>query len=199
MVLTGGLNHHPKARVFGHLVPAYGTFFRTVVNHVKIREPLAADPLDARAQLLDALRSGRLFVTLGDANEIPDFDFWAVGGGEHGWAMGQRGPWTGSGVLGIRLPSQTGRTVVRVLRDGSEVAWFEARGGEVLGWDVPGPGSYRVELFRPGWKVGGLRFGFRPWIVSNPVELRGDPVPQEIADAPESSTEVTGDPGPHEG
>jgi len=199
MVLTGGLNHHPKARVLGHLIPAYGTFFRTVVNHVMLPEPLVDDPFQARAQLLDALRSGRLFVTLGDGNEILDFDFWAVDGGGSAMVMGARGPWTGSGVLGIRVPSEAGRTVVRVLRDGGEVAWLDARGGEVLGWDVPGPGSYRVELFKAGWKVGGLRFGFRPWIVSNPVELRGDPVSPASGEARGGSPEVVGDPGSPEG
>ena len=199
MVLTGGLNHHPKARVLGHLIPAYGTFFRTVVNHVMLPEPLVDDPFRARAQLLDALRSGRLFVTLGDGNEILDFDFWAVDGGGSAMVMGARGPWTGSGVLGIRVPSEAGRTVVRVLRDGGEVAWLDARGGEVLGWDVPGPGSYRVELFKAGWKVGGLRFGFRPWIVSNPVELRGDPVSPASGEARGGSPEVVGDPGSPEG
>ena len=172
--LTGGLNHHPKARILGHLVPAYAPFFRTVVNHVRLREPLADDPFQARAQLLAALRTGRLFVTLGDGGDVPDFDVWADDGGAT-TTMGERGVWTGSGVLGIRVPASTGRVAVRILRDGAEAAWLDARGGDALGWTIPGPGSYRVELFEPGWKVGGLRLGFRPWIVSNPVELRGGP------------------------
>ena len=40
--------------------------------------------------------------------------------------------------------------------------------------------KYRVEVFTGGWKVGGLRAGFQPWILSNPVELQV-PDPDRVA------------------
>jgi hypothetical protein len=178
VVLTGGLNHHPKARILGRLVPAYTPFFRTVVNHVRVDGPRESDPVRARARLLHALRSGHLFVTLEDAEEVQDFDLWARNGAGVTASMGGQMPWDPSTVLRVSLPPAVARAPVRILRDGVEVTWLEGRGGEVVGWSVPGPGRYRVEVFRPGWRVGRLRFGFRPWIVSNPVELR-DPAAGE--------------------
>ena len=181
VALTGGLNHHPKARILGSLFPAYQPFFRTVVNHLDLDAPLNADPAIAQRQILDALRRGDLFVTLGDARDVEDFGFLAVGSDGSAVGMSDVGCWPGEGRLVVSLPSHgTGTLPVRILRDGKEVAWLRGAGGERLQWPVPGPGVYRVEVFKGGWRVGGLRVGFQPWILSNPVELQV-PGPERVA------------------
>jgi hypothetical protein len=184
----------------GQLVPAYAPFFRTVVNHVRVEAPLETDPVQARARLLAALRSGRLFVTLEDADEVQSFDVWAGSPGGTTARMGEQMPWADSTVLWVSLPPAVTRAAVRVLRDGVEAAWLEGRGGEVVGWSADGPGRYRVEVFRPGRKVGGFRFGFRPWLVSNPVELVQQGVVEVAGPAPrESEGGAARDPSPGEG
>jgi hypothetical protein len=173
VALTGGLNHHPKARILGGLFPAYQPFFRTVVNHLPLDAPLDADPVVAQGQILDALRRGDLFVTLGDARDVEDFGVVAVGADGSAVRMSGVGSWPGEARLVVSLPSHARGTLpVRILRDGREVAWLPGAAGERLQWEIPGPGVYRVEVFKGGWKVGSLRAGFQPWILPNPIELQ---------------------------
>ncbi|MEJ2541009.1 MAG: hypothetical protein P8188_13730 [Gemmatimonadota bacterium] len=171
VVLTGGLNHHPKARIMGGLFPGYEPFFRTVVNHVSVNGALDPDPRRAQEQILEALRAGRLFVTLGDAEGVGDFRVWADAEAP-GPTVGAA-PATANGLrLHVRLPAgRSGLLPVRILHDGVEVAWLAGQRGESLTWTVPGPGVYRVEVFKGGVRLGGMRYGFEPWILSNPVEL----------------------------
>ncbi len=184
VALTGGLNHHPKARILGGLFPAYQPFFRTVVNHLPLGAPLDPDPAIAQGQILDALRRGDLFVTLGDAGDVEDFGLLAVGADGSAVRMSEAGSWPGEARLVVSLPSRARGTLpVRILRDGEEAAWLQGVGGDRLQWELPGPGVYRVEVFKGGWKVGGLRVGFQPWILSNPVELQASD-PDRIAGGP---------------
>ncbi len=173
--LTGGLNHHPKARLGGLLIPRYEPFFRTVVNHVLVPGRPSVDPMDASAELLDALRAGRLFVTLGDPDGAEGFRMHGLGEGDREVEMGDGLAWTPVGRLRLTLPNGVrGDLLVRILRDGEEDAWLEAAPGETLVWLARTPGVYRVEVFRGGLRLGGARVGFRPWILSNPVEFYRD-------------------------
>ena len=182
VTLTGGLNHHPKTRLFGGLFPAYQPFFRTVVNHLILDAPLPDDPVSARNRILDALRNGRLFVTLGDAEDVADFDVVVVGPDGGGIGMGEIGPWSGGARLVISLPAHARGTLpVRILQDGHEVAWLQGEGGDRLQWEIPDAGVYRVEVFKGGRRLAGLRAGFQPWIFSNPIEVLGAG-PARIAD-----------------
>jgi hypothetical protein len=172
VTLTGGLNHHPKARLGGLLFPRYEPFFRTVVNHVLLPGPISEDPDAARGQLLDALRAGRLFVTLGDPDGADEFRVWGVGTTRGVTEMGGRAPWIEGAGLHIRLPGGVrGELLVRILRDGEEADWLRANAGETLFWTAATAGVYRVEVFRGGLRMGRARVGFRPWILSNPVEF----------------------------
>jgi len=177
LVLTGGLNHHPKARRGDFLFPAYEPFFRTVVNHLLLEDSaLAADPLEARAQIVRGLRSGRLYVSLGGSEDAGGFDVEGLGADQSSTPMGGRRPWGGSETLLVHLPKAgRHRLLVRIMRDGNEAAWLEADAGRSLRWPLPGPGVYRVEVFRAGMRIGGLRYGFRPWILSNPLEFYSSP------------------------
>lgn len=166
MTLTAGLNHHPKARIAGKLVPPYTPFFRTYVNHVRLDAPLDADPGQARARLFRGLRDGDVFVSMGDADEARGFRFGAI-----------RDDPEGRSLLGLRLPPEApGRYFVRLLRNGRDVAWIPVEGDATLTVRTPGPGFYRVEIARAGISLGGLRYGLRPWILSNAVDV-GPPPP----------------------
>lgn len=175
LTLTGGLNHHPKTRVFGNPFPGYESFFQTIVNHVFLDGPLSADPFEARGQLLDGLRRGRLFVTLGGGEGAAGFEFGARS--SEGWAsMGERIALGSGATLEMTMPERgPQRLFVRILLDGREIGWRSGSRGERLHWAVDRPGVYRVEVFRGGIGIGGMRYGFRPWIIANPVEIRAAP------------------------
>lgn len=176
MALTGGLNHHPKARLGWLLFPRYEPFFRTVVNHLLIPGEPATDPVEARDQVLETLRAGRLYVTLGDPERAAGFAFRGVAAGGERVEMGGGAPLGEGAALVLRSPpAAPGPLLVRVLRDGVEEGWVQTEAGQEFVWPVTAPGAYRVEVFRGGVRLGSARAGFRPWILSNPVEFyRGD-------------------------
>jgi len=176
LTLTGGLNHHPKARVAGGLFPAYDPFFRTVVNHVLVEDGgLDPDPVTARGQIVAALKAGRVYVTLGNPDGAQGFRMEGTGAQGGAVQMGERAPWQGGGEIRVRLPEDGGALLLRVVRDGGEVGWIHARAREEVRVPVDEPGVYRVEVFRAGMRLGGMRLGFRPWILSNPVEFYAEP------------------------
>lgn len=74
--LTGGLNHHPKTRLRGKPFPGYEPFFRTVVNHLHLTEQLPGDPVAAQLVLSEAIRSGRMYVSIGWPQEADGFAFY---------------------------------------------------------------------------------------------------------------------------
>ena len=169
LVLTAGLNHHPKARIAGRLVPPYTPFFRTFTNHVRLSGALPPDPWEARARLLDGLRRGHVFVSLGDAAEAVGFAFDATAG-----PGGEAASPESSGELRLRLPPQaSGGLLVRLLKDGAEVGWWAGQPGQVFAVETSGAGVYRVEVSRAGIPLGRWRYGLRPWILSNAVAIGG--------------------------
>lgn len=170
--LTGGLNHHPKARIAGGLFPAYEPFFRSVVNHVALDAPLAEDPYEARGQLARGLRGGRVFVSLGHPDEAEGFRVWVEGDGGRVLRPGDRGDAEGDERLLVRVPTEApGRVIVAVVRDGRHASWVRARPGETISLSA-GTGVVRVEVYHAGAGIPGGRIGMRPWLLSNPIELR---------------------------
>lgn len=192
MVLTGGLNHHPKARVAGGLFPAYGPFFRTVVNHVTLPEPPADDPIRAREQLMRALRAGSLHVSLGHPDRVGGFRFWVE---SEGVPTGSQGALlTVASDVELRLLARVpdaapGRVHVRFVRGAGDDVWVEAGAGETVSLPATA-GVTRVEIHHAGSRVPGVgRLNARPWILSNPIEIRP-------ADASRASDDRTADPQP---
>ncbi|NNK62699.1 MAG: hypothetical protein HKO98_05750 [Gemmatimonadetes bacterium] len=171
LVLTAGLNHHPKARIAGRLIPPYTPFFRTFTNHVRLRGTLPADAWDARAQLLEGLRRGHVFVSIGDAAEAAGFAFEATPD-----ALGETASSASGGGLRLRLPPQaSGGLLVRLLKDGEELGWWAGEPGQAFAVEPSGAGVYRVEVARAGIPLGRWRYGLRPWILSNAVVVGGAP------------------------
>jgi len=171
MTLTGGLNHHPKTRIGGRPVPGYTPFFRTVVNHIRLEEPLSSDPSRARRQVATALRGGTLFVTLGFPERAHGFRFWVEGDDGRVARPGARGSASGRTSLMVRVPDRApGNVLIRFVRDGDETGWVAAGPGETVGTPATG-GVWRVEVHHAGIRVPSGRLNLRPWILSNPIEL----------------------------
>lgn len=172
VTLMAALNHHPKTRLGRLLVPGYTSFFRTHVNHVTVARDSDGDPLSEREVLLEGLRSGQVFVSLGDAGRARGFRM-------AGWSDGRSAPmggvlgWRPGSELLIRLPDEvTGSLLIRVVADGGEAGWLAGRPGEVLAVSVTRPGVWRAEIFRAGRSLGPWRLDLRPWLLANPVEFR---------------------------
>ena len=196
LALTGGLNHHAKLRTPLGLLPGFRPAFRTVVNHVHLDAPLPDDAVAAQQVLAEALRHGRLYVSLGwpeqahgfrvrvmgpapigapvpgaevttDSSEVPAAPLPAV------LDAGDVGSWTGADRIVVDLPAAPVQPLlVRLLRDGDEVDWVQADAGDRVEWPIEAPGVFRVEVFRAGLDLGVLRLGLTPWLFSNPIEIR---------------------------
>ncbi len=144
--------------------PSYQALFAIARNHVLLDSPLAGDfDGDARA-ILVALAEGRSYLALDALAPADGFFFEAAADGRR-WTMGDTVPAELRPRLraGGRLPR--GARLV-LLRDGQPIAEGEGR----LGYQAPGPGSYRVEVYAPGWGM--------PWVLSNPIYVL-DPVELE--------------------
>ena len=78
---------------------------------------------------------------------------------------GQSIAWTHGAVLHIKTPAGAGRPIIRVLRDGQEIANQQT---DSLDLPLPGPGHYRTEAYlrQPGL-TGWRRWTL--WIFANPV------------------------------
>jgi len=193
LTATAGLNHHPKMLVRGRPFPPYGPFFRTFLNHVSLDEPLPEEPELAEAAITGAVRSGRLFISLGDAAGARGFRFEALRQGRRLADMGGQARFQEGIVLRAGWGGPAGgRVAYRVLRDGHEVAIVR---GRELEWPVPSPGIYRVEVYRYAARAGSLFAGLRPWLFTNPIEL-GGPAGQSEAVA---SRSAEGSSGPRPG
>lgn len=171
LTLTAGLNHHPKGRLLGGPFPSYEPFFNTMVNHVLVASPPLEDPAGEWARVAEGLRNGRSFVSLGDAQEAGGFAFAAKTPEGGRVEMGGLAAWAPGTTLRLDLPAVVGRLLVRILRDGAEQGWLDAAPASSVAWPVPGPGVYRVEVHRVGFRVGPLLWNSRPWLLTNAIEL----------------------------
>ena len=173
LTLTAALNHHPKARILGQLVPSYSAFFRTYTNHVLVPAAPGSEPFLARERILDGLKASRVYVSLGNAADAAGFDFGPLPSAEDAATPLSDRP------LAVRLPPDApGRMLVRVLGDGSERGWFSGSPGEIIAFQPPADGAYRVEVYRAGIPLGSLRYGMGLWLLSNAVDV--GPVPSSV-------------------
>lgn len=162
----GALDAHPKTRVGGRLLPGYGPFFKSVVNHVELASTLPRDAVAAMDALAAGLRAGSAFISFGDTQLARNFSLQLVVRGRGAVGMGQAVAWEQGQYLRAGFwGGPTERLIYRVVRDGEHRAWVS---GTELAWPVDEPGVYRVEVYRYGLRVGPLTWNLRPWIFSNP-------------------------------
>jgi hypothetical protein len=147
-------------------VPSYEASFRTFAIRTILDAELSGDaPRDARL-ILEAIRAGRVFTAI-DAVAGPAWvDYRATMGNESA-SMGQALLFAEDGSMTFRSTLPDGGRIV-LLRDGVEAGQSGSR--ELL-FSPKEPGAYRVEVMAPR-SPGSPPV---PWIVTNPIYLRGSP------------------------
>ncbi|MBM3296876.1 MAG: hypothetical protein FJY83_04680 [Candidatus Aminicenantes bacterium] len=142
----------------------YRPMFSFLRLHLILDRPLSRNFDEARAQVVEALRTGKFYNAVDAAAQARGFRFWGEKDGRRipmGRAPGYIPP------LQLRVKARFDFDVeVRILKDGRVV--HSSREKEFL-FDVPGPGVYRAEAYLRSRTPLDPRV---PWIVSNPIFFR---------------------------
>lgn len=140
-------------------IDRYVKLFGIVRAHILIERGKSL----TRESVIDAFKSGRLFVGFDVGGDTSGFSFNAESGGKRS-------------VMGSSLPFAPGI----ILRAASPVParFVLLKNGEIVGstpaqseysFEVTAPGAYRVEVYRDDL---GSAFKTMPWILSNPIFVR---------------------------
>ncbi|MBI3948235.1 MAG: CehA/McbA family metallohydrolase [Armatimonadetes bacterium] len=195
---TAGVDAHARipAGVTVFHVPTYQEAFESVQTYAVTLAPLRGEAEADRREIYRAYRNGRLFLAYPRVAPAPEFRFTAHEAGREA-TVGQPIRLEERVRLIVEAPGHP-RPVIRLLRDGVEVASAEA---DRLEWTVTRPGAYRVEVYasqragrlfdiRRGLRLPRVdeilrarRRELRPWILSNPIYVRG-PGQGAVAPAP---------------
>jgi hypothetical protein len=145
--------------------PSYLSVFSLARQHVLLPDQPGQDPDKAGSDaILAAIQSGNSFCAV-DALFPADGFTQTVIEGNVTAGPGNSIEWRADEVLHVKVPAGAEHAMIRVLRDGHEIAKQEAQS---LDLPVPGPGRYRTEAYlrQPGL-TGWRRWTL--WIFSNPV------------------------------
>ncbi len=206
VVGIGSLDAHAVMKFGGrsYPFPTYEETFRTLRTHLLMSEPLSCGeaPVQKRkalekdsvlekdnALVHSALALGHCYMAYDNYADSTGFTFEAVppadgikDGSRPSALMGDAPtfPSDAPGSPAFVLTAQTPRTrsLVRLYKDGRLVA--AARGGR-LDYPVYAPGVYRIEAYLYRQRIGGVCFGAKPWIFSNPIYIQPAPMPSDTA------------------
>jgi hypothetical protein len=148
--------------------PSYLSVFSLARQHVLLPDQPGLDPDHAGADaILSAIRAGNSFCAI-DALASADGFTQTVSSGNAVAGPGSTIAWNSGAALHIRVPKTGEPAMIRVLRDGHEIAKQET---QALDLPVEGPGRYRTEAYlrQPGL-TGWRRWTL--WIFANPVYVR---------------------------
>ena len=159
----GGSDAHGSLFKWGllHFRPfTYDFLMRTVNVHVLLYKRMPREFSQAKKEVYEAMKEGRLFVAHDGLCPAKGFrmDFTADDGSN--LFMGEGGDFQ-PGDLVIELPYEG---EIRLFKDGTMIKKWQGMEGV---YRVPEKGVYRVEVYR---RI--FLFGWRPWIFSNPIYLR---------------------------
>ena len=163
IVAIGGSDAHGSVFRWGpfEFVPLPYRYTLNSINvHPLLQVTLSKGLFEAKAQLYEALREGRLFITNERLGSAMGFRFFYVADKGARLTMGEAAPFE-RGQLIVESPA---RGEIRLVKDG---VLFKVWTGKRASCRVEQKGVYRVEVYR---RV--PFFGLRPWIFSNPVYLR---------------------------
>lgn len=141
------------------ILSSYVHQFKTLRTYVVTQKPLLGNVQQDRVLILQALKKGCSYLVNHYAGGVNRFSF-CVHLGDHCWCMGEEVDYDPSMILEIDLPT---KAHLRVIKNGSLYAQCTT---EKLRLPNPGPGVYRVEVYKG-------KFRPRPWIFSNHLYLRG--------------------------
>ena len=160
IVAVGGVDAHQIEKKFGPIrikLYPYLHHFRSIRTHILTSEPLDKNFLEAKKQVLNALRQGHCFIGYDLPAPSDGFRF-LVNNNDGQFTMGDEVQVTGGLTFQIRLPS---KGLCRFFKDGKLVDEWNNR--EVCTHITTEPGVYRVESFIP------YKGKLRGWIFSNPI------------------------------
>ena len=145
--------------------PSYLSVFSLARQHVLLREQPGVEPEHAGADaILSAIQGGSSFCAI-DALAPADGFTQTVSSTNAVAGPGNTITWNSGAELHIEVPKTAGPAMIRVLRDGHEIAKQETQS---LDLPIDGPGRYRTEAYlrQPGL-TGWRRWTL--WIFANPV------------------------------
>jgi hypothetical protein len=164
----------PSERGWALPVPSYESSFRVFSNHVVLDRRFTGDAAADSAELLTAIRRGRMFTVIDGLAGPGAFEFTGTGTGEVA-TMGDDLPLIGSAQLRAQVAGPSGASLV-LLRNGEVVK--QETGTELVA-NVSEVGAYRVEVTIPGARL--------PWLFSNPIYLGFDRRPPSPRPSPPPS------------
>jgi hypothetical protein len=127
---------------------------------VLLNQKIGKDFKEAKTNIYDAIKEGRLFIANDHLYPAKGFRFYFVSKDGSDILMGEEDLFR-EGNLIMELPSNG---VIRLIKDGVLIAQWQGR--EAV-YQVKEKGVYRLEVYKPLFL-----FGQRPWIFSNPIYLR---------------------------
>jgi hypothetical protein len=154
------VNHWSIARF-----PSYLSVFSLARQHVLLPQTGQGSTDNAGADaILSAIQSGSSFCAV-DALSPADGFLQTVSSAATTVGPGGTIAWSDGEVLHVKAPPAAGVPLIRVLRDGREIARKEAQAFDLK---LSGPGRYRTEAYlrQPGF-TGGQRWTL--WVFANPV------------------------------
>lgn len=138
----------------------YDHLLNTINLHVLLYKRLSKVPEEAKLEIYEAMKQGRLFIAHDALCPARGFKFDFLSDDGSDMFMGEEGRFH-PGELVVESPHDG---EIRLIRDGGLVKKWKGR--EAV-FRVTEKGVYRVEVYRPLHV-----FGWRPWIFSNPIYLR---------------------------
>lgn len=158
-------------QIYGYFSADAHLLYRPLFNflrlHVILNAPLSSDFETARAQVFEALRSGRFYNSIHAAAWAEGFRFWGERGEEIIPMGGTALLKPASLTLRVQAPFPFAKEI-HLIQDGKSV--FQST-EDAVSFEVKQPGVYRVEVYLK--EKSPLRKDI-PWIVSNPIFIRED-------------------------
>jgi hypothetical protein len=165
-------------------LPAYEVSFRAFANHAILSAPLTGNAAADAANVIGAMREGRVFTSVDSLGTLESFEAKAISGAgiaRPGDYLDIRGP---VAIL-AKIAAPQGTTLA-VVRDGAML--YQVTGPE-LRLDVGSePGAYRIEAYLP--PSSSRRPSF-PWVLSNPIYVGLRDEHQRLTEPTESRTATT--------
>jgi hypothetical protein len=161
IVGIGGSDAHAFIYRFGFLslqIFSYSYIFKTINTYLLMEEKLALDFQTAKAQILSAIKEGRVYISFDSLAKGSGFNFYALSG-EKQYLMGSALVFTPGLILEAKVPLKS--ALIKLVRNGRVI---HSAGGNSLHFPVQSPGIYRLEVY---YKK--LLSRPRPWIYSNPI------------------------------
>jgi hypothetical protein len=163
VVAVGGSDAHGTPFKWGplKLTPfTYDYLLHSITVHVLLKNKLSRTLPEAKQEIYEAMRHGRLFIAHENLSPARGFRFDFASSDGSDLYMGEEASFR-PGQFVVELPAEG---QVRLIKDG---ALAEERRGKEAIFSVTEKGVYRVEVYKHVFL-----FGWRPWIFSNPIYLR---------------------------